>query len=194
LIKSKTNEKLMAKHVCPVWVGYLLSSPLRKLFNNPDKILGQYIKEGMTVLDVGCAMGFFSLPAARMVGTNGKVICVDIQKEMIQKLEKRVAKAGLINRVETRLCNEKSLNIDDLSEKIDFAFAIFVVHETSDASAFFSQIYRSLKPGHIFLVLEPGFHVSAEDFDKSISIAQTTGFKVSDKMKRMNSRVTVMKK
>ena len=157
----------MAKHVCPVWVGYLLSNPLRKLFHNPDKILGPYIKEGMTVLDVGCAMGFFSLPAARMVGSNGKVICIDIQKEMIQKLEKSALKAGLISRIETRLGNEKSLNIDDLAGKIDFAFAIFVVHETSDASAFFSQIYRSLKPGHKFLVLEPRFHVSAENFDSS---------------------------
>jgi 2-polyprenyl-3-methyl-5-hydroxy-6-metoxy-1,4-benzoquinol methylase len=83
----KTKEKYMAKHVCPVWVGYLLSSPIRKLFQDPDKILGPYIKEGMTVLDFGCAMGFFSLPAARMVGSNGKVICIDIQKGMIEKLE-----------------------------------------------------------------------------------------------------------
>jgi FkbM family methyltransferase len=183
----------MAKHVCPVRVGYLLSNPLRKLFHNPGKILGPYIKEGMTVLDVGCAMGFFSLPAASMVGSNGKVICVDIQKEMIQKLEKRATKAGLISRVETRLCNEESLNIYDLTGKIDFAFAIAVVHETSDSSAFFYQIYQSLKLGHKFLVIEPGFHVSVEDFDKSISIAQESGFIVSDKPKSRNSRIVVLK-
>jgi len=40
-------------HVCPVWVGYLLASPLRKLLQNPDKILAPYVKPGMTVLDVG---------------------------------------------------------------------------------------------------------------------------------------------
>jgi ubiquinone/menaquinone biosynthesis C-methylase UbiE len=184
----------MEKHLCPVWVGYLLSNPIRKWFQNPDQIIGPYIKEGMTVLDVGCAMGFFSLPAARIVGPNGKVICIDIQNEMIQKLEKRAVKKGLINRIETRLSNQNSLNIDDLAEKIDFAFAIFVVHETSDMSAFFSQIYQSLKPGHKFLVLEPGFHVSAESFDQSISIAQANGFTVSDKLKRQNSRVAVLEK
>ena len=43
----------MAKHVCPVWVGYLLASPLRKLFHNPKKILGPYVEEGMKVLDIG---------------------------------------------------------------------------------------------------------------------------------------------
>jgi ubiquinone/menaquinone biosynthesis C-methylase UbiE len=184
----------MAKHVCPVWVGYLLSNPIRKLFHDPDKILGPYIKEGMTVLDVGCAMGFFSLPVANMVGSNGKVVCVDIQKEMIQKLEKRALKAGLINRIETRLCNEKSLNIDELKGKVDFAFAIAVVHETSDASAFFSQIYQSLKPGHKFLVIEPGFHVSAESFEKTISIAQANGFIISNKLKNKNSRIVVLQK
>jgi ubiquinone/menaquinone biosynthesis C-methylase UbiE len=103
-------------------------------------------------------------------------------------------KYGLISRIETRLGNENSLNIDDLAEKIDFAFAIFVVHETSDASAFFSQIYRSLKSGHKFLVLEPGFHVSAENFDQSISIAQENGFTVNDTLKSRNSRAVVLKK
>ena len=79
----------MAEHVCPVWVGYLLASPLRKIFQNPDKILSAYVKEGMKVLDIGCAMGFFSLPMARMVGSGGKVICVDIQPNMLSSLKKR---------------------------------------------------------------------------------------------------------
>ena len=70
----------MAKRVCPVWIGYLLASPIRKLFQNPKKILYHYVKEGMMVLDIGCAMGFFSLPLSEMVGSKGKVICVDVQK------------------------------------------------------------------------------------------------------------------
>jgi hypothetical protein len=68
-------------------------------------------------------MGFFSLPAARMVGPNGKLNCIDIQKEMIEKLETRALKSRLINRIETRLGEEKSMNIDDLIGKGDFAFA-----------------------------------------------------------------------
>jgi len=184
----------MENHLCPVWVGYLLSNPIRKWLHNPDKIIGPYIQDGMTILDVGCAMGFFSLPAAEMVGSKGKVICIDIQKEMIQRLEKRALKAGLINKIETRLANEKSLRIDDLVGKIDFAFAIFVVHETSDSNAFFSQIYRSLKPGHKFLVLEPGFHVSAESFEKTISIAQANGFMIIDRPKSRRNRIVVLKK
>jgi len=89
----------MAKHVCPVWIGYLLTSPIRKLFQNPQKLLGPYIEKDMVVLGAGCAMGFFSLPAAQMVGENGKVICVDIQKEMIKSLKRRALKAGVIDRI-----------------------------------------------------------------------------------------------
>jgi len=55
-------------HLCPVWIGYLLASPVRKLSQNPRKILGPYVNEGMTVADIGCAMGFFSLPLAKQSG------------------------------------------------------------------------------------------------------------------------------
>lgn len=184
----------MAKHVCPVWIGYLLASPIRKLFQNPDKILRPYIAENMTVLDIGCAMGFFSLPAARMVGRNGKVICLDLQKEMIKALEKRALKAGLTDRLETRLCNENALGLNDITEKIDLAFAVAVVHEVPDASAFFSQIYKTLKPGHKFLVVEPKGHVSVESFEKTISIAKENGFTVIDRPKARSGRIVVLNK
>ncbi len=61
---------------CPIWVGYLLLNPLRNLYQSPKKILGPFIREGMIVLDFGCAMGFFTLPLARMVEAGGKVIAV----------------------------------------------------------------------------------------------------------------------
>ena len=184
----------MAKHVCPVWIGYLLASPIRKLFQNPDKILRPYIVENMIVLDVGCAMGFFSLPAARMVGRNGKVICLDFQKEMIKALEKRASKAGLTDRLEARLCSENSLGLNDITEKIDLAFAVAVVHEVPDASAFFAEIHKTLKPGHKFLVVEPKGHVSVEDFEKTISIAKENGFIVINRPKARSGRIVVLKK
>ena len=67
----------MANRTCPIWVGYLLASPLRKLLENPEKILKPHVNEGMKVLDIGSAMGFFSLPLAKIVSTKGKVVCVD---------------------------------------------------------------------------------------------------------------------
>ena len=68
----------MADHVCPPWVGRLLLNPLRMLVENPNKIFAPFVKEGMVVLEPGCAMGFFTLPLARMVGPEGKVVAVDV--------------------------------------------------------------------------------------------------------------------
>lgn len=76
----------MAEHVCPVWVGYLLLSPPRKLWESPRKVLGPYMSPGMTVLEPGRGMGFFTLPASQMAGPEGKVLAVDIQPKMLQKV------------------------------------------------------------------------------------------------------------
>jgi ubiquinone/menaquinone biosynthesis C-methylase UbiE len=168
----------MAHRVCPVWVGYFLACPIRKLFQNPRKILIPYVKDGMKVLDVGCAMGFFSLPLARMVGPDGKVICVDIQEKMIQSLEKRARKTGLLNRIETRICQSTSLGLDNLKGEIDFALASAVVHEVPDVSDFFSEIYDAIKPAGRFLVLEPHGHVSEKEFEKTVTEARQSGFLV----------------
>ncbi len=119
----------MAHGVCPWWLGYLLASPLRKLIQNPDEILSPYVQEGMTVLDVGSAMGYFSIPMARLVGPAGKVICVDLQEKMIASLKKRVSKAGLTDRVETRVCDNDSLKTENLATSVDFALAFALVHE-----------------------------------------------------------------
>jgi len=184
----------MAKKVCPVWVGYLLSIPVRKLFQNPKKMLSPYVEEGMKVLDIGCAMGFFSLPIARMVGSNGKVICVDVQDKMVKSLEKRAQRAGLADRIETRICHHNSLGLDDFKEEIDFALASAVVHEVSDASNFFSETYETTKPTGRFLVVEPKGHVSEMDFKITVSVAEKCGFKVIDTPRMARSRAVLLGK
>ena len=73
----------MAKRVCPFWVGYLLINPLRKLFENPYKLFGKLIREGMIVIEPGSGMGYFTIPLAEMVGPSGKVIAIDIEPKMI---------------------------------------------------------------------------------------------------------------
>ena len=170
----------MAERVCPVWIGYLLASPLRKLFQNPKHILGPYVSEGMTVLDIGCAMGFFSLPLAEMVGPGGKVICVDVQEKMIASLEKRARRVGLSDNLYARVCPSGSLGLDDLNEQIDFALASAVVHEVPDASSFFKEVYAAIKPTGRLLVLEPKGHVSQKDFELTVSTAKQVGFQVMD--------------
>ena len=184
----------MAEHVCPVWIGYLLASPVRKLSQNPKKILAPYVEEGMKVLDIGCAMGFFSLPLAQLVGLSGKAICVDVQEKMTESLEKRARKAGLTDRIETRICRDSSLGLGDLKEEIDFALAFAVVHEVPDVGAFFSQICETLKPAGSLLVAEPKGRVSEKDFELTVSVAEQNGFEIIDHPPMGRSRVVLLEK
>ena len=162
--------------VCPWWIGYLLACPLRKMLQDPEKILKPYVKEGMTVLDIGSAMGFFSLPMAELAGEKGKVICVDLQEKMIASLIKRAKKKGLAERIETLLCSVSSLLIDGLKDKIDFALASAVLHEMRDDKRVLTEVYCALKPGGILLITEPAGHVSEEAFKKTLAAAKEAGF------------------
>lgn len=180
----------MAKHVCPWWVGYLLISPIRRWLQNPEKILAPYISEGMTVLDIGPGMGFFTLPAARMVGEGGKVIAVDIQEKMLSTLRKRAEKAGLADRIVTKVCQPDSLGV---TEPIDLCLAINVVHEVPDPGAFLSQIKAILKPTGKVLLAEPGgWHVSEQDFRETLALASATGLKVVEEPKMRRSRAALL--
>lgn len=181
-------------HVCPWWLGYLLINPLRTLIQNPSNILNKYISTNMKVMDVGCAMGYFSLPMARLVGEQGKVICIDLQEKMIHTLLKRAEKAGLRDRLETRVCRFDSLMIDDIKEDIDFALAFAVVHEVEDKERLFKEIKQVLKTGGRLLVAEPARHVKLQDFETSVSMAKNIGFEIVERPKFKISNSVLLKK
>lgn len=148
---------------------------------DPDEILKKYVAKDMKVLDVGCAMGYFSLPLAKLVGKSGKVVCVDMQEKMIDTLIKRAEKENVHNRIETRICSQNSLNVSDIEEKMDFALAFAVVHEVPDRLRLFKEINQVLKAGGTLLVAEPKGHVSAKAFDESVELAKKAGFSISEK-------------
>ena len=130
----------MAHRVCPGWMGYFLLSPMRRLAQDPERILAPYVSDGMTVLDVGCGMGYFSLPLARMVGPHGRVVCLDVQPRMLAALARRARTARLAGRIEPRLCHADSLVIEDLCGQVSFALLFAVVHEVPDATNLFREV------------------------------------------------------
>jgi len=164
----------MASRVCPAWVGYLLISRLRRLFQDPYRILSPYVRPGMRVLDIGPGMGFFSLPLTELVGSQGKVICIDIQEKMLRVLRRRAERRGLADRIETRLNNEGFLNLSDLHESIDFALAFAVVHEIPDKTRLFLGVCGALKANGKVLLVEPKAHVSEAAFQETVAIAKET--------------------
>jgi 2-polyprenyl-3-methyl-5-hydroxy-6-metoxy-1,4-benzoquinol methylase len=169
----------MAEHVCPWWLGYFLIGPIRRLGSgSPDKILSPHVKNGMTVIEPGPGMGFFTLPMARMVGGSGRVVAIDIQPKMIEHLRRRADKAGLLGRIETRLTQPDSLGIADLAGSVDFVLAMAMVHETPSPKSFFSDCAAALKPGGRLLLAEPAGHVKSDRFDLELAYARAAGLEL----------------
>src|SRR5579864_8058620 len=164
----------MSEHVCPWWIGYFLVSPLRRWMQNPDEVIRPFVTPGMIVLEPGPGMGFFTLPLARRVGS-GRVIAVDIQPKMLNALRRRATKAGLIQRIETRLARPDSLGIDDLNGTVDFILAVAVVHEMPSPENFFREAAQALAPGGRLLLAEPSGHVSQAKFAEEINGAKRAG-------------------
>jgi 2-polyprenyl-3-methyl-5-hydroxy-6-metoxy-1,4-benzoquinol methylase len=167
------------QHICPVWVGYTFLLPIRKFQHHPEKILGPYVKEGLTVMDYGCAMGYFSIPMAKMTGIKGAVYCVDIQEKMLSQLQKRAIKHNVFSTIKPLLVG-KSFDPAELSEMLDFILLFYVVHEVPDKKLLFRDLFIMLKPGGKILLSEPKGHVSHRDFEQSLQYAKDAGLKVSD--------------
>jgi SAM-dependent methyltransferase len=166
----------MAGRLCPWWLGYALINPLRRWRQNPHSILVPYVRDGMTVLEPGPGMGYFTLELAQLVGPGGKVVAVDIQPKMLRALGRRAARAGLSARMDLRLPKAGGLNVDDLAGKVDFVLAFAVVHELPSAEKFFAEAFGVLKHGGHLLLSEPTGHVRPGAWKRTLQLAASVGF------------------
>jgi len=146
------------------------------------------MKEGMTVIDLGCGMGIFSIGMAKLVGDTGRVIAADLQQNMLKVLRKRAGKAGMLSRIKTHLCLPGAIGV---KEKCDFALTFYMVHEVPDAGAFINEIARILKPGGKYLLVEPRVHTSLSYFEMIIAFAREAGFFVTENPAVLFSRAAL---
>ena len=78
--------------------GVLMGSKVRRWLMNPVKTLhGAGILPGQTVLEVGCGTGFFTIPAAKLIGDEGRLVAMDALSDYIKKVSKKVQSADLKN-------------------------------------------------------------------------------------------------
>jgi len=162
--------------VCPVELADGLDSRIRRWLQSPGRILEPYIDEGMTVLDLGCGPGFFSVEAAKMVGGSGRVFSADLQEGMLQKLAHKIKGTDLERRIQLVKCDENNINVH---EKVDFILAFYMVHEVPDKNSLFRQLKSILSDRGQFLLVEPKlFHVSREAFAATTQLARDNGFTI----------------
>ena len=181
----------MNTRVCPVEYAGGLDNSIRRLLQNPEKILKPFIKEGMTVLDLGCGPGFFSLEIARILNNTGKVIAADLQEGMLEKLRHKINGTSLEGKIELHICREDNIGIP---EKVDFVLAFYVIHEVPDQEKLFIELESILKPDGTILIVEPMFHVSKKAFANMIDSVKRIGFEINDTPKSFLNRSVVLKK
>lgn len=178
--------------ICPVERAGSLDNKWRKWLQDPQKILAPFVSKGMTVLDVGCGPGFFSIEIAKLVGPEGKVYSADIQEGMLQKIRGKIQGTELEKIITTIKCNEKGFSVPT---KVDFILAFYMVHEVPDKATFFRQCKNALADGGQFLLIEPTmFHVSKSEFAATLEMARQAGFQTGPGPKLPLSHSALLKK
>ncbi len=179
------------EHICPWWLAYTFDNPLRRLLHPPEKLFAGLVHPGETALDIGCGMGHFTLGLARMVGPTGKVIAVDLQQQMLERVRRRAARAGLSDRIRLHRAGERSLELD---ARADFVVASWMIHEVPDRAAFLHEVAGLMQPGARFDVMEPRGHVTEEELAQTVELTVGAGLRVESRPRVSLSRAVILAK
>lgn len=143
------------KFPMPAFLGNLIDSNWRKNLQPPDKLIKRSgIKNGMTIMELGCGAGTYTIDAARVIGGSGILYAIDIQQEMINKLENKLKKPENkdINNIETKMASAYELPFKN--NFFDLVYMVTVLPEIPDKQKALKEIYRVLKNDGILAVSE----------------------------------------
>ncbi len=147
------NKKTLKQEPDAFYRFYIWYCKFVDLIWNPQRRLEKFpLKEGMAVVDYGCGPGRYTLPIARLVGSEGKVFAVDIQPLAISTVRKKAAHESLTN-IEAVLVDSYNTGIQ--SSSIDLVLLVDTLHLIGDCDALFREIRRILKQDGI-LFMDPG--------------------------------------
>jgi ubiquinone/menaquinone biosynthesis C-methylase UbiE len=178
-----------ASRLYPVEQANSLDRFLRRAFQNPRKILKPYIRPGMTILDLGCGPGFFTIDIAEMLNGSGKVIAADLQEGMLERVKTKIKGTRLENIIELHRCETDTIGV---TTPVDFVLAFYMVHEVKNHLRLFEELKSILHPEGIIFIVEPIFHVSDTVFEKMVSNLIKSGFEVIARPKVFLSRAVLL--
>lgn len=137
---NRTHFKMMS----------LVHDTLYSLFRDPYKALNAAgLEPGQVVLEVGCGPGFFTVPAAEIVGEEGKVYALDINPLAVDRVRQRIEEKRVTN-VETVLADAADTGLPDQSFDLIFVFGL--LHPIGDQEAMLTELDRLLKPTGILSI------------------------------------------
>ncbi len=139
------REERRRKNVFPASEARFLLQPLRHLVMPVRRTLERFkVGSGRTVLEVGPGPGYYTLETASMVGPKGRVICLDIQRGMLEILRDRLADRGVGN-VDLIVADATHLPLRESCA--DTAFLVTVLGEVPDPGAALRELRRVVRDG-----------------------------------------------
>ena len=128
-------------------ISLMHDNPLLPYFRNPQRLLkAAGLKPGQKVLEVGCGPGFFTIPAAKIVGNEGVVYAVDVHPLAIERVKEKIEKEGIKN-IKPILTNASNTGLPDQS--IDLAFIFGLRYIAGGLGNVIAEIQRTLKDGGV---------------------------------------------
>jgi demethylmenaquinone methyltransferase/2-methoxy-6-polyprenyl-1,4-benzoquinol methylase len=120
------------------------------LFRDPYKVLkAAGLQAGQQVLEVGCGPGFFTIPAAEIVGEEGNVIAIDVNQLAVEHVQRKIKTQGVIN-AKTVLADAVQTNLPD--QGFDLVFVFGFVRPIGDMQTIWAELHRLLKPAGVLAV------------------------------------------
>jgi ubiquinone/menaquinone biosynthesis C-methylase UbiE len=123
--------------------AHKLDDPERRTWLPPDEVIRSLaLKPGMTVADIGAGTGYFALPLARAVAPAGRVYAVDLQRQMLDRLQE-----ALNGELRIELVEAEAVRTTLPGSVADLVFTANVWHELDDQDAALAEFARLLRPG-----------------------------------------------
>jgi ubiquinone/menaquinone biosynthesis C-methylase UbiE len=181
----------MIDHTCPAFISFILDNKIRKRLHDPNKVFSSYLNYGDTGIDLGCGPNFFTIPMSKIVGNKGRIIAVDLQQKMLDKMLLNASMSGIHQNIIPIQCSQTDINVN---QKADFALVFWMLHELGNKSSLLQQLYSILKPGGYILISEPKLHTSKKYFSEIKNMALGIGFKIHSEPAIIISRSIVFTK
>jgi ubiquinone/menaquinone biosynthesis C-methylase UbiE len=153
---------------------YFFDHRVRRLFQPTGPVVDSLVASGNSCLDIGCGMGYFTIPLAQLVGPTGHVTAVDLQSQMLKAAARRAQREGVAGRISLHLPDDPNWAVP---EHYDFILAFWMLHEVPDQKALLGTLRKVLKTSGCFLLVEPRLHVRERQWQDSLGLAEAVGFR-----------------